>query len=116
MLVAFGAVPDVLLLLCDVSALHDVLAGLAGAGLLGVEGILLRESEGEALSAFAALPFDGHLVGEECFPYLHVEGRSTFGADSVLEVVGGVVEEAGHTERSFLSAETATCRMPLKLV
>ncbi len=60
MLITFGAVPDVLLLVGDESALHHMLADLAGPGFLRIERVLLMEFESEVLVAFGASPSDGH--------------------------------------------------------
>ena len=57
--------PDVLFLIGDKSALHDMLTSLASSSLLRIERILLAKLEGEALPAFAALPADSHLIREE---------------------------------------------------
>ncbi len=94
--------PNILLLIRDELTLHDMLTGLAGPCLLMIEGILFAEFQREALPTLAALPPDRHLLGEESSVHPHVERCATLWAYSILEIVRGIVEEAGHLTSSIL--------------
>ncbi len=99
---ALRTVPNILLLLSDESTLHNMLTGLAGSRLLMINGILFTELQRETLSTPGAFPADRHLLREESFTHTHIERCPTFGADPVLEIVRGIVEEAGHPANSIL--------------